>query len=53
MHLIDVMIGERLTVILPDRDIEFGVIADDETVEIVTHADGKLEAHVIKRAPAA
>jgi hypothetical protein len=53
MHLIDVMIGERLTVILPDRDVELGVIADDETVEVVAHADGKLQAHVIKRAPAA
>jgi hypothetical protein len=50
MHLIDVMIGERLTVILPDRDVEFGVIGDDETVQVVALADGKLEAHVIKRA---
>jgi hypothetical protein len=53
MHLIDVMIGERLTVILPDRDVEFGVIGEDETVEVVARTDGKLDARVIKRALAA
>lgn len=57
MHLIDVMIGERLIVILPDRDVELGVIAEDETVEVVALADGRLDARAIKRhvetAPAA
>jgi hypothetical protein len=53
MHLIDVMHGDRITVILPDRDVEIGAVGQDETVEVVAHADGKLEARVIKRAVAA
>jgi hypothetical protein len=53
MHLIDVMIGEQLTVILPDRDVEFGVIGEDETVDVVARTDGKLDARVIKRTVAA
>jgi hypothetical protein len=50
MHLIDVMIGDRLIVILPDRDVELGTIGEDETVEVVARSDGRLDAHVIKRA---
>jgi hypothetical protein len=50
MHLIDVMIGDRLTVILPDRDVTLGVIGNDETVQVVVEADGRLEARIIKRA---
>jgi hypothetical protein len=57
MHLIDVMHGNRVTVILPDRDVEIGTVADDETIEVVARIDGKLEAGIIKRrvekAPAA
>ncbi len=50
IHLVDVMIGERLIVILPDRDIEFGVLAADEGVEMMRHADGRLDARAVKRA---
>ena len=33
MHMVDVMIGERTTVILPGRDVEVGIIAADEAVQ--------------------
>lgn len=32
MHVVDVMIREHSTVILPDRDVELGVVAADERV---------------------
>ena len=57
MHLIDVMHRDRVTVILPDRDVEIGAVADDETIEVLALGDGKLDARIIKRraeeAPAA
>jgi hypothetical protein len=34
MHLVDVMIGERLIVVLPDRDVEVGVLEADELVQL-------------------
>lgn len=57
MHQIDVMIGERLIVILPDRDIEFGVVGEDQSIEMTVRPDGVIDARVIQRpvatAPAA
>jgi hypothetical protein len=57
MHQIDVMIGERLVVILPDRDVEFGVIGEDQSIEMTMRSDGIVDARVITRpvatAPAA
>jgi hypothetical protein len=32
MHVVDVMIGVRSTVILPDREVELGIVAPDELV---------------------
>ena len=34
MHLVDVMIGEHVIVILPDRDVEIGVIPADEMITL-------------------
>jgi hypothetical protein len=34
MDMVDVMIGERTIVILPDRDVEIGVVAADEVVTL-------------------
>ena len=34
MDLVDVMIGEHLIVVLPDRDVEVGVVAADELVTL-------------------
>lgn len=33
MHMVDIMIGEHLTVVLPDRDVEVGVLDPDELVQ--------------------
>jgi hypothetical protein len=34
MHVVDVMIGEHSTVILPDREVEVGLVAPDELVRL-------------------
>ena len=44
MHQIDVMVGERLTVVLPDRDVEVGLVASDELVQLSRNASGVLSA---------
>ena len=49
VKLIDVMIGERLIVILPDRDVEFGVLAPDEAIAMTRYPDGRLEPAVVKQ----
>lgn len=53
MHQVVVCIGSRAIVILPDRDVDLGVIADDElivTAEIQTPTGLRLEALKINRA---
>lgn len=35
MHLVDVMIGERTIVVLPDREVDLGRIAEGETVSLL------------------
>jgi hypothetical protein len=34
MHAVDVMIGEHSTLILPDREVELGIVAPDELVRL-------------------
>ncbi len=41
IHLVDVMIGERLTVVLPDREVELGVLAADESIAMTRDAAGQ------------
>jgi hypothetical protein len=56
MHMIDVMIGEHAIIILPDRDVEIGVVAPDEVVILgkrLTPAGEVVEAHKVKRPPTA
>ena len=49
IKLIDIMVGERLTVVLPDRDVEFGVLAPDEAIVMTRYPDGRLEPTVVKQ----
>jgi len=51
MHLIDVMIRDYTIVILPDRDVEVGIVAADELVTLdkrMTAAGNVLEVRKIK-----
>jgi hypothetical protein len=50
MHQIDVMIGERLIVILPDRDVEFGLVPEGEKIdiELTKRPDGTIDARAIR-----
>lgn len=52
LHLIDVMVGDKLTVILPDREVEIGVLAADEMVALDARTDGTIAVRVIKAAQA-
>lgn len=47
MTLVFVMHGEHLTVVLPDRDVEFGVLAPGEFVQVNRDASGVLSAEKI------
>jgi hypothetical protein len=56
MHLIDVMVGEQATVILPDRDVDVGIVAADEVVRLDKRrsAAGEfIEVHKVKGATGA
>ena len=53
MHLVDVMIGDHAIVILPDRDVEIGVIPADETITLeptMTAQGVRIEVRREKRA---
>jgi hypothetical protein len=50
MHMVDVMVGERLTVVLADRDVEVGVLAPDELVQLSRNASGVVSIERIRRA---
>jgi hypothetical protein len=55
LHLVDVMIGPRCIVILPDRDVEMGDLGADEMIHLAckdTAVGQVIEASKIKRAPA-
>ncbi|HET7679619.1 MAG TPA: hypothetical protein VFK79_05730 [Xanthobacteraceae bacterium] len=49
MHVVDVMIAERSIVILPDRDVEVGLLAPDELVELSRNASGIVSVERIRR----
>lgn len=49
MHLVDVMIGERVTVVLPDRDVDVGLLAADEQVQLSRNASGIVSVERIGR----
>jgi hypothetical protein len=54
MDLVDVMIGEHVIVILPDREVDLGIVAADEFVRLqrnVTTAGEIIEVGKIKRTP--
>jgi len=56
LYLVDVLIGQRSIVILPDRDVELGVLAHDEVLQLAckTVATGQvIEVSKIKRMAAA
>jgi hypothetical protein len=50
MHLVDVMVGERITVVLPDRDVEVGLLAPDELVQLSRNAGGAVSVERVRRA---
>ncbi|MEA2974988.1 MAG: hypothetical protein QOF19_508 [Alphaproteobacteria bacterium] len=52
MHMVDVMIGEHVIVVLPDRDVDVGLVAADELVLLgkrATPTGEFIEVHKIKR----
>ncbi len=56
MHLVDVMIGDHLTVVLPDREVDVGILGPDELVQLNktrTAAGESISVERIKRPPAA
>jgi hypothetical protein len=50
MHLVGVMIGERITVILPDRDVEVGLLAPGELLQLSRNAAGIVSVERMQRA---
>lgn len=50
MHQVDVMIGERLIVVLPDRDVDVGAVASDEVIQLIRDAAGVVRAEKVRRA---
>jgi hypothetical protein len=56
LHLVDVMIGSRWIAILPDREVEIGVLAADEAIEVTSRpspAGEVVEVRKVKRQPTA
>jgi hypothetical protein len=49
LHLVDAMIGNRCVVILPDRDVDVGILAPDEMIQLSAGADMAVEVHKVKR----
>ena len=52
LHMVDVMIGTRCIVILPDRDVEVGTVGPDEMIQLEckTSATGEvIEVQKVKR----
>jgi hypothetical protein len=50
MHQVDVAVGEKITVVLPDRDVEVGLLEPDELVWLSRDTNGVLSAEKIRRA---
>lgn len=49
MRIITVRVGARVTVVLPDREIEVGAIGPDELLHLEPDANGQLNARKISR----
>ena len=49
MHQVDIMVGEHLTVVLPDRDVEIGLVTPDELVQLTMNAGGAVSVERIRR----
>jgi hypothetical protein len=45
----DVMVGERVTVILPDRDVDIGIVGENDTIELALRANGTVDLQIGKR----
>jgi hypothetical protein len=53
MHIVDVVIGMRSIVVLPDRDVDIGVIGGEETVRLDRFGSGpteRIEVYKVQRA---
>lgn len=54
MHVVDVMVGEHSTVVLPDREVEVGIVSPDELVTLnkrMTPMGEVIDVEKIKRVP--
>ena len=49
LHLVNAMIGNRCIVILPDRDVDIGVMAPDEMIELQGAAGAMVEPRKVKQ----
>ena len=49
MRLVSIMVGERLTVVLPDREVEFGVLGADDVVQINRDEYGAVSVRKVGR----
>ncbi len=49
LHLVSVMVGERVTVILADSEVEFGVLGPDEVVEVNRDGKGAVSVRKVRR----
>jgi hypothetical protein len=45
----DVMVGERVTVILPDRDVDIGIVGENDTIELALRANRTVDLQIGKR----
>lgn len=56
LHLVNVMIGSHCIVILPDRDVDIGILAPDEMIKLEDKNVGTgtaIEVYKVKRQPSA
>ena len=55
LHLVDAMIGSQCIVILPDRDVDIGILAPDEMIQTEERRAGTgiIDVRKVKRQPAA
>jgi hypothetical protein len=52
LHIVDVMIGTRCIVILPDHDVEVGTLGSDEMIQLeckMTATGEVIEVQKVKR----
>ena len=44
-----VRVGTRGTVVLPDREVDIGIIGPNESIQLDGKPDGRIEVHKFKR----